>query len=87
MTLQIQEVQLARDLYKEFYIQDREYLRVASAIEGCEKLYKGDGGKFSHLQINNYLGFFGDLGLFMECGALSEGLIGHFFWRVYHQGL
>lgn len=76
---QVQEVQLARDLYKEFYIQEKGYLQVANAIEGCEKLYKGDGGKFSHLQINEYLGFFGDLGLFMDRGALSEAMIGHFF--------
>jgi len=75
----IQEVQLARDLYREFYIQEKDYLRVANAIEGCEKLYKGDGGKFSHLQLNEYLGFFADLGLFMERGALSPTLVGHFF--------
>jgi hypothetical protein len=29
--------------------------------------------------INEYLGFFSDLGLFMQRGALSEELIGHFF--------
>ena len=79
MRRSIQEVQLARDLYQEFYIQEKGYLQVANAIEGCEKLYKGDGGKFSHLQINEYLGFFADLGLFMERGALSPALIGHFF--------
>ena len=66
---EIQEVQLARDLYREFYDKDKNYLQVANAIEGCQKLYKDDGGKFSHLQINEYLGFFADLGLFMEHGA------------------
>lgn len=75
----ISEVQLARDLYREFYNEDKNYLRVANAIEGCEKLYKSDGGKFSHLQINEYLGFFSDLGLFMERGLLTEDLVGHFF--------
>jgi hypothetical protein len=59
---QVQEVQLARDLYKEFYTKENGYLRVANAIERCEKLSKGDGGKFSHLEINQYLGFFEDLG-------------------------
>ena len=73
------EIQLARDLYREFYDKNMNYLRVANAIEGCQKLYKGDGGKFSHLQLNEYLGFFADLGLFMERGALSEALVGHFF--------
>ena len=75
----ISEVQLARDLYREFYDQDKNYIRVANAIEGCEQLYKGDGGKFSHLQLNEYLGFFSDLGLFMDRGLLSEELVGHFF--------
>jgi hypothetical protein len=74
-----EEIQLARDLYREFYAKDAGYLQVANAIEGCEKLYKGDGGKFGHVQINEYLGFFSDLGLFMERGALSEAMIGHFF--------
>lgn len=72
-------MQLARDLYREFYVEDRGYLRVANAIEGCQKLYKPDGGKFSHLEINEYLGFFSDLGLFLERGLLSEEIIGHFF--------
>ncbi|MEZ5829155.1 MAG: hypothetical protein R3D30_10750 [Hyphomicrobiales bacterium] len=76
---QTQEIQLARDLYREFYSKENGYLRVANAIEGCEKLYKSDGGKFSHLEINQYLGFFEDLGLFMERGALGEPIIGHFF--------
>lgn len=75
----ISEVQLARDLYREFYVDDKSYKRVANAIEGCEKLYKGDGGKFSHLELNEYLGFFSDLGLFMERDLLSEEIVGHFF--------
>jgi hypothetical protein len=79
MWADISEVQLARDLYREFYDRDKNYLKVANAIEGCQKLYKNDGGKFSHLQINEYLGFFADLGLFMDRGLLSEELVGHFF--------
>jgi len=63
---QVQEVQLARDLYKEFYDKENGYLQVANGIEACEKLYKGDGGKFGHLQMNQYLGFFEDLGLFIH---------------------
>lgn len=75
----ISEVQLTRDLYREFYVEDKSYLKVANAIEGCQTLYKGDGGKFSHLEINEYLGFFSDLGLFRDRGLLSDELIGHFF--------
>ena len=79
MSHDVQEIQLARDLYREFYSNEKGYLRVANAIEACEKLYKGDGGKFSHLQINEYLGFFSDLGLFMQRGSINPELIGHFF--------
>jgi hypothetical protein len=79
MWADISEVQLARDLYREFYDRDKNYLKVANAIEGCQKLYKSDGGKFSHVQLNEYLGFFSDLGLFMDRGLLSEELVGHFF--------
>jgi hypothetical protein len=74
-----QEIQLARDLYREFYLDEKSYLQVANAIEACEKLYKGDGGRFTHLEINEYLGFFSDLGLFLERGTISEPLIGHYF--------
>ena len=76
---EIQEVQLARDLYREFYLGEKPYLQIANAIEACEKLYKSDGGRFGHLAINEYLGFFSDLGLFMRRGAISQELIGHFF--------
>jgi hypothetical protein len=31
------------------------------------------------LEINEYLGFFSDLGLFRDKGLLSDELIGHFF--------
>ena len=82
MSHDIQEIQLARDLYREFYSNEKGYLRVANTIEACEKLYKGDGGKFSHLQINEYLGFFSDLGLFMQRGSISPELIGLFVARL-----
>lgn len=74
-----EEIQLARGLYREFYLEEKPYLQIANAIEACKKLYKGDGGSFGHLAINEYLGFFSDLGLFMRKGALSEEMIGHFF--------
>jgi hypothetical protein len=80
LTHETEEIQLAPDLYREFYAQERSYLKVANAIESCEKLYKGDGGAFfTHIQLNEYLGFFSDLGLFLERGAISEDLIGHYF--------
>jgi hypothetical protein len=79
LTHETEEIKLARELYREFYLQEKSYLQIAGAIESCQKLYKNDGGSFSHVAINEYLGFFSDLGLFMRRGALSEELIGHFF--------
>jgi hypothetical protein len=76
---QTQEIQLTRDLAQEFFQPDKPYLKIAGAIESCQKVYKGYGGSFTHVDINNYLGFFSDLGLFMQRGVLSEDLIGHYF--------
>jgi hypothetical protein len=66
---QTQEIQLARDLAQEFYQADNTYLKIAGAIESCQKLYKGDGGRFTHVEINDYLGFLSDLGLLQQRGA------------------
>jgi hypothetical protein len=79
LTHETEEIKLARELYREFYLQEKSYLQIAGAIESCQKLYKNDGGTFGHVAINEYLGFFSDLGLFLQRGALSEDLIGHFF--------
>ena len=76
---QTEEVKLARDLSSEFYSDQKPYMRIANAIEGCQKLYKSDGGAFNHIQLNEYLGFFSDLGLFIQRGAISPELIGHYF--------
>jgi hypothetical protein len=54
---------------QEFYQADKPYLKIAGAIESCQKLYKGDGGRFTHVEINDYLGFFSDLGLLQQRGA------------------
>ena len=79
LTHETEEIKLARELYREFYLNERSYLQIAGAIESCKKLYKNEGGSFGHVAINEYLGFFSDLGLFMQRGALSGELIGHFF--------
>ncbi len=79
LTQAAEEIKLARGLYSEFYLDGKSYIPIASAIESCQKLYKGDGGTFTHAQLNEYLGFFSDLGLFRQRGALSDELIGHFF--------
>lgn len=74
-----EQVKLVREMYRQFYLDEKSNLQIAGAIESCQKLYKNEGGSFSHMQINDYFGFFTDLGLFMERGALSQELIGHFF--------
>ena len=53
---QTEEVKLARDLSGEFYSDQKPYLRIANAIEGCQKLYKSDGGAFTHTQPTNISG-------------------------------
>ena len=58
LTHETEEIKLARELYREFYLQEKSYLQIAGAIESCQKLYKNDGGSFSHVAINEYLGFF-----------------------------
>ena len=78
LTHETEEIKLARELYREFYLQEKSYLQIAGAIESCQKLYKNDGGSFSHVAIKEYLGFFSHLGLFMQRGALSEELIATF---------
>jgi hypothetical protein len=79
LTHETEEIKLAREL--------KSYLQIAGAIESCQKLYKNDGGSFGHVAINEYLGFFSDLGLFMQRGAISEELIGHCLRRLYRRGL
>ena len=60
LTHQTEEIKPARELYREFYLQEKSYLQIASAIESCQKLYKNDGGTFGHVAINEYLGFFSE---------------------------
>jgi hypothetical protein len=42
-----EEVKLVRELYRQFYLQEKSYLQIAGGIESCQKLYKTDGGSFS----------------------------------------
>jgi len=55
------------------------YRNIRTSIESCEKLYKSWGGKFSHDEINQYLGFFDDLGFYLKNGILDIDLINHMF--------
>ena len=78
-TLKIEELQLAHDMYNEFYSGKPIYKDIRTSIEACKPLYKSWGGSFSHDEINQYLGFFDDLGYFEKSGFLSADTIAHFY--------
>ena len=81
---EIEMINLARNLSSEFYQADDRntvFMNLRVAIEKCEKLYKGydKQGRFNNDQINRYLGFFDDLGLFYKRGALDLDIIKQLF--------
>lgn len=78
-TKEVAEIQLVRDLYKEFYFQENIYKDIRLSIERCEPLYISWGGKYSHDDINRYLGFFSDLGYFYKKEILSKDILAHLF--------
>jgi hypothetical protein len=78
-TAKIEELRLARDMYNEFYFGRPVYRDIRTSIESCKPLYKSWGGPFTHDEINQYLGFFTDLGFFHRSGFLSADVIAHFF--------
>jgi hypothetical protein len=47
LTHETEEIKFARELYREFYLQEKSYLQIAGAIESCQKLYKNDGGSLA----------------------------------------
>jgi hypothetical protein len=77
-----QEYEMLRfttDLAQDFYSQVPLYRQVRTSIEACADLYKEWGGRFDHDEINQYLGFFENLGYFYKQGLLPLELIDHFF--------
>src|SRR5207253_1403385 len=76
------EVNLSRDLVKEFYggadTQDL-YRRIRKTTERCGHVYTSWGGAFDNDQVNQYLGFFEDLGFYWDSGVLSIKVIKHAF--------
>lgn len=73
------EVALYRELVKEFYDDKQDYRKIRMAIERCQPLYKVWNGPFDNDQINSYLGFYEDLGLYLKRGVLSVEVIDHGF--------
>jgi hypothetical protein len=76
------EINLSRDLLKEFFSgndQSDLYRRIRTAVERCRHVYKSWGGEFDNDDVNRYLGFFEDLGLYRDQGVLSLEIVGHGF--------
>jgi hypothetical protein len=80
-TKKIEMIRLIHELSNRFYGKesDQVYRNIRTSIESCEKLYKSWGGKFSHDEINIYLGFFEDLGFYNAKGLLDVDVINHMF--------
>jgi hypothetical protein len=43
-----EEVKLVRELYRQFYLQEKSYLQIAGGIESCQKLYKKRRAQLPH---------------------------------------
>ena len=78
LSIRLEGTKLFRELAKDFYGDDR-FREIKAAVEGCKPLYKSWGGSFSHNQINNYLGFFEDLGFFLKQDLISVDAVDHLF--------
>jgi len=81
-TKEIETIQLARELSSEFYSDnegDSLYREIRTVIESCDPVYKGNGGRFDHDEVNRYLDFFDNLGFYYRRGALDEETIDQFF--------
>lgn len=79
---EIEKINLARDLVKDFYLEEaRTFRNIRTAVESCEQLYVEykKGGKFTHDEINQYLGFFDDVGFYYREGALDLAIINQQF--------
>ena len=70
---------MAKELTQQFYQGNDIYKEIRISIDRCEPLYKNWGGKFTYDQINQYLGFFDDMGFYANNQILDNKLIDQFF--------
>jgi len=61
----VEQLMFANSLTQSFY-NNKVFSDIRTSLDQCEELYFGYGGKYSHDQINLYLGFFEDLGFFVN---------------------
>ena len=74
-----EEIKLARDLYREFYFRRNPICKSPAPSSRARSFTRATAAASATWPSTNISGFFSDLGLFMQRGALSEELIGHFF--------
>jgi hypothetical protein len=82
ITKRIEMVKMGKELSQHFFDEDDKlFQNIRTTIESCGGLYRGykKGGKFSHDEINRYLGFFDDLGFYYRIQALDLNIIDQFF--------
>jgi hypothetical protein len=80
LSRQVQEVNLARDLSKE-YSSNKTFGEIHKAVADCRPLYEGygQGGKFTWQQINHFLNFLDDVAFFYSKGAIDYVSADHHF--------
>ena len=75
----VQQILLAQELSGTFY-ENKLFSEIRSAIDSCEILYISNGGTFSHDEINQYLGFYEDIGFFSnQKKFLDLDVVAHMF--------
>jgi hypothetical protein len=78
VTKEVAEINLGRDLVQQ-YFDNEKFQEIAKAINDCKVIYKGDGGAFTYQDINEFLGFFDELGLYHRRKALDYEIVDNFF--------
>jgi hypothetical protein len=76
VTKGVAEINLGRDLVQQ-YFDNEKFQEIAKAINDCKVIYKGDGGAFTYQDINEFLGFFDELGLYHRRKALDYEIVDH----------
>jgi len=75
----IETLKLARELTQQFYQGNDIYKEIRVSVDKCETLYKNWGGKYTYDQINQYLGFFDDIGFYEKNKILDNKIIDQLF--------
>lgn len=75
----VEQLLLVRKLTDNFY-ENEIFAKIRSSIDQCEPIYFGFGGRYTHDQINRYLGFYEDLGFYSnQKGFIDIDVVSHAF--------